>query len=160
MEKSQTFDDEVFYSGSYEHSLDAQSRLTIPSDWRNAGDTRLIMLPGRANDLLLYPFATFREFLQKAGRLSLANRELQEALARIGERARDCRCDKQGRIKIDKAMLDSIGVKSQLKMIGCLTHIKLCAVENWNHSDSASDDTYFDELKKITDSVIGSNGGL
>ena len=147
------FDNETFFFGEYEHSLDSQGRLTIPSDWRRDGETRLILMPGRNKDLLLYPFETFREFLQKAGKLSLANKELQAALARIGARVRDCRCDKQGRIKLDKNMLDSIGVSNQLKMIGAMTHIRLCSLETWQDSDNLGDDAYFDEFKKITDSV-------
>ncbi len=153
MENPQTFDNETFFFGEYEHSLDSQGRLTIPSEWRRDGETRLILLPGRSNDLLLFPFATFREFLHKAGKLSLANKELQAALARIGARARDCRCDKQGRIKLDKNMLESIGVTAQLKMIGALTHIKLCSIESWQASDDLGDDAYLDEFQKISESV-------
>ena len=157
MESLQTFDNETFFFGEYEHSLDSQGRLTIPSEWRREGETRLILLPGRDGDLLLFPYATFREFLLKAGKLSLANRELQTALARIGARARDCRCDKQGRIKIDKTMLESIGVSTQLKMIGALTHIKLCSVQKWQSTENLGDDAYLDEFQKISESVNNSD---
>ncbi|MBR2508598.1 MAG: cell division/cell wall cluster transcriptional repressor MraZ [Lentisphaeria bacterium] len=160
MENPQTFDNETFFFGEYEHSLDSQGRIAIPRDWRQEeGETRLILLPGRDNDLLLFPFATFREFLQKAGKLSLANRELQAALAKIGARARDCRCDKQGRIKLDKNMLAAIGVTNQLKMIGALTHIKLCSLENWQSSENLGDDAYLDEFQKISESVNGFSFG-
>ncbi|MBR7127188.1 MAG: hypothetical protein IKD09_01220 [Lentisphaeria bacterium] len=148
---------EVFFFGEYEHNLDSQGRLTIPSEWRQQQDTRLILLPGRANDLLLFPFVTFREFLIKAGKLSLANKELQAALARIGAKARDCHCDKQGRIKIDKAMLQSINVTTTLKVIGAITHIKLCSVDTWNNMPDEGDDTYLDELQKISDNLADLN---
>ena len=148
---------EVFFFGEYEHNLDSQGRLTIPSEWRQQQDTRLILLPGRANDLLLFPFATFREFLIKAGKLSLANKELQAALARIGAKARDCHCDKQGRIKIDKAMLQSINVTTTLKVIGAITHIKLCSVDTWNNMPDEGDDTYLDEFQKISDNLADLN---
>ena len=107
--------------------------------------------------MLLFPFATFKEFLAKAGKLSLANKELQAALARIGARARDCHCDKQGRIKIDKTMLQSINVTNNLKMIGALTHIKLCSVDTWNNMPNLGDDTYLDELQKISDNLSDLN---
>lgn len=144
---------DVFFFGEYEHTLDSQGRLTIPSEWRQQGENRLILLPGRDQDLLLFPFATFKEFLAKAGKMSLANKELQMALARIGARARDCRCDKQGRIKIDKNMLQTINVTNQLKMIGALTHIKLCSVDAWEAMPNLGDDTYLDELQKISDGL-------
>ena len=145
------FQDELFFLGEFEYSLDSQCRISIPSDWRQSeGTTRLILFPGRANDLLLFPFETFREFLVKARRLALANRQAQEALARIGSRARDCRCDKQGRVKLDRALLDSINVTKQVKLIGAVSHIKLCAPEAWE-KQTFDNDVYLDELQKISE---------
>lgn len=144
--------DELFFLGEYEYSLDTQCRISIPKDWRHRdGTTRLILFPGRDNDLLLFPFETFRDFLMKARRLALANRQVQEALARIGSRARDCRCDKQGRIKLDKKLLEGVKINKQVKMIGAVSHIKLCAPENWPEQN-ADDDVYLDELQKISES--------
>ena len=143
--------DELFFLGEFEYSLDSQCRISIPSDWRHHDDTtRLILFPGRDNDLLLFPFETFREFLIKARRLALANRQAQEALARIGSRARDCRCDKQGRIKIERSLLDAIGVKKHMKLIGAVSHIKLCTPEAWKEQ-SVDSDIYLDELQKISE---------
>ena len=162
MENPQIIDNETFFFGEYERTLDSQWRIAIPSEWRQHDETRLILLPGRDNDLLLFPYSTFREFLLKAGKLSLANRELQAALARIGSRARDCRCDKQGRIKLDRNMLEAIGVAGQLKMIGALTHIKLCSIESWQSAENLGDDAYLDEFQKISESVnkFDFSGGL
>ena len=145
------YHDELFFLGEFEYSLDAQCRFSIPSDWRSHDEnTRLILFPGRDNDLLLFPFETFREFLIKARRLALANRQAQEALARIGSRARDCRCDKQGRIKIERSLLDAIGIKKQVKLIGAVSHIKLCTPEAWKEQ-SMDNDVYLDELQKISE---------
>ncbi|MBU8901395.1 MAG: hypothetical protein KOO69_01510 [Victivallales bacterium] len=148
---SGTHQDELFFLGEFEYSLDSQCRFSIPSDWRHREEsTRLILFPGRDNDLLLFPFETFREFLIKARRLALANRQAQEALARIGSRARDCRCDKQGRIKIERALLDSVAITKQVKLIGAVSHIKLCAPEAWKEQNM-DNDVYLDELQKISE---------
>ncbi|MDD5727896.1 MAG: hypothetical protein PHV59_04945 [Victivallales bacterium] len=144
--------EELFFLGEFEYSLDKQCRFSIPSEWRQGeGVTRLILFPGRDHDLLLFPFETFREFLLKARRLALANRQAQEALARIGSRARDCRCDKQGRIKIERALLDGINVDKQIKLIGAVSHIKLCAPEAWAEQ-RLDNDVYLDELQRISES--------
>ena len=145
------YQDDLFFLGEFEYSLDSQCRFSIPSEWRRRdGNTRLILFPGRDNDLLLFPFETFREFLAKARRLALANRQVQEALARIGSRARDCRCDKQGRIKVERPLLEAVGISRQIKLIGAVSHIKLCAPEAWE-KQSASNDVYLDELQKISE---------
>jgi division/cell wall cluster transcriptional repressor MraZ len=141
--------EELFFCGEFEHVLDAQSRVAIPSEWRrHAGETRLILFPGRDKDLLLLPFEAFRDFLTKARKVAFASRNMQEALARIGAKVRDCHCDKQGRIKLEREMLDKIGVTDQLKLIGAFTHIKLCAPQQWQ-AGPEQDDVYLDEFQKL-----------
>ena len=41
------------YLGEYDHALDAQCRVTLPSDWRNPeGATELVMIPARGKALV------------------------------------------------------------------------------------------------------------
>lgn len=125
--------DEVFYFGMFEHSLDSQGRVAIPSEWRRReGETRFILFQGTERDLLLFPFESFRNFLIKAQKVSFANPAAQRALQQFGARARECRCDKQGRIRLEKMHLDAVDITDQVKMIGGVTHIKMCAPKNWS----------------------------
>jgi MraZ protein len=143
--------DELFFFGEYEHSLDSQARVSIPSEWRRQhGDTRLILFPGGDRDLLLFPFESFSDFLSKARKVSFANRRIQEALARIGSRAQDCRCDKQGRIKLSRKLLEATGIDGQVMLVGAFTHIKLCSPTVWT-AKQEPDDVYLDELQKINE---------
>ena len=61
----------------------------------------------------------------------IANPKIQMAFAYLGSQARVCRCDKQGRLPLDRKKLEAIGVDGQLKMIGAITHIRLSAPQNW-----------------------------
>lgn len=55
------------YLGEYDHALDAQCRVTLPSDWRNPeGATELVMIPARGKALVLLPIQTFLDFVKKA----------------------------------------------------------------------------------------------
>ena len=138
------------FVGNYDHVLDAQGRVSLPSDWRNKDqETELVMIPTRDQALLLLPLATFMDFVSKAGKLAIANPKMQMALAYLGSASRRCRCDKQGRIKLDRDMLDSIGVKDKVFLAGAVTHIRLTSPENWNLIASGNMEECFDELKKI-----------
>ena len=142
------------FVGNYDHVLDAQGRVTLPSDWRNKDqDTEMVMIPTRDQALLLLPMATFMEFVSKAGKLAIANPEMQMALAYLGSASRRCRCDKQGRMALDRAKLDSIGVEKNLKLIGAITHIRICAPENWMLPENP--DEYLNEIQQVSD---GNNG--
>lgn len=149
----------ALYLGEFEHALDPQCRVTLPSDWRNKeGDTRLVMIPARDAALLLLPLDTFLEFVERARKYAIANARMQAAFAYLGARARNCRCDKQGRIALDRKMLDEIGVKTQLKLIGAVTHIRLCAPENWKTPTPEEMGDFLSDIQGVSDG--GGNDGL
>ena len=57
------------FVGEYDHVLDAQCRVSLPSEWRSKdAGTELMMIPTRDKALLLLPLATFMEFVSKAGK--------------------------------------------------------------------------------------------
>ena len=44
----------AFYVGNYDHVLDAQGRVSLPSDWRSKDqETEMVMIPTRDQALLL-----------------------------------------------------------------------------------------------------------
>ncbi|MBQ9776128.1 MAG: hypothetical protein IJW17_08865, partial [Lentisphaeria bacterium] len=93
------------YVGSYTHTLDSQCRVSLPSEWRNrAGETSLMLLPASGDALQLQPMEIFTEFVSKLKNKAVANPKIQMALSFLGANARICRCDKQGRISLDRAM--------------------------------------------------------
>ena len=149
------------FVGNYDHVLDAQGRVSLPSDWRNKDqETELVMIPARDNALLLLPLATMMEFTAKAGKLAIANPKMQKALAYLGSVSSRCRCDKQGRMALKREQLDSIGVKKNLKLIGAFSHIRICAPENWTQPDNPEE--YFDAIQEVSDGNDGLEalGGL
>lgn len=149
------------FVGNYDHVLDAQGRVSLPSDWRNKDqETEMVMIPTREKALLLLPLATFMEFVSKAAKLAIANPKMQMALAYLGSASRRCRCDKQGRMALDREKLDSIGVKKNLKLIGAVTHIRICAPENWVQPDNP--DEYLNAIQQVSDGNDGLEalGGL
>ena len=47
------------FLGEYDHALDAQCRVSLPSDWRGRdGETERVMIPARGKALVLLPIAT------------------------------------------------------------------------------------------------------
>ena len=142
------------FVGNFDHALDTQGRVCLPSDWRaKDSETELVMIPARNNALLLLPIATFMEFCGKAAKMAIANPKMQMALAYLGSESRRCRCDRQGRMALDRAKLDAIGVGKNLKLIGAITHIRICAPENWILPENP--DEYLNEIQQISD---GNNG--
>jgi len=143
---------EACFLGVYEHSLDPQRRLAIPSLWRNPGENRFVLLPGRNKILQLIPYASFREnFLAKASKVSFANAGGSQALALLGSRAVDCICDKQGRIQMPQKLIDYAEIKDAATLVGSVTTIQLWAQDRWAQNQ-VPDESYFDEVQRISES--------
>ena len=121
------------FFNSYERALDPQCRISLPSDWRSKdGDTEFVMFPAVGKALVLVPEEVLGRLFEKLQDESITDPKIQMAFAYLGSEARVCRCDKQGRLALDRKKLESIGVDSQLLMLGSVSHIRICAPENWN----------------------------
>ena len=145
------------YMGEFEHSLDAQRRMAIPTCWRRKdGENIFYLLPGRHNALQLIPSESFQELLVKARKVSFADADASLALARLGAMAQECKCDKQGRFSIPQNLLEYSGLNEAAVMIGALTTIQIWSPENWN-KHRTSDQSVLDEIQKIgerSDSLV------
>lgn len=136
------------FLGRYDHSLDAQGRVSLPGEWRRGDETvEMVMIPTRGPALLLLPLNTFMQFIDKIGKMAISNPNLQMALAYLGSESRRCRCDRLGRMALDRERLSAIGVDRTLTLIGAVTHIRLCAAQNW-HPDSQAVEGFWDEIQK------------
>ena len=142
------------YLDSFDHVLDAQGRVSLPSEWRNKdGETEMVLLPTADKALVLLPLEVFMEFVKKAAKQAIANQNIQRALAYLGSNSCRCRCDKQGRMALKRSMLDSVGIDKKVKLIGSINHIRICAPENWNPPAESSE--YLGVIQQISDGNDG-----
>lgn len=118
---------ECFY-GEFVHALDTQCRISLPSEWRQKeGETEMILAPTQDRALVLLPPALLNDFFERMRHASITNGKIQRALADFGRLCKKCRCDRQGRIALDRDRLNAIGVGNQVKLSGAVTHIRLSA---------------------------------
>lgn len=147
--KSTIQDEESFFFGEFEHSLDPQRRVAIPSNWRKEKKTTFFLLPGRHKALQLIPFGTFKETLLKFKKISFADPAASLAFARLGASGQECECDKQGRIQIPQKLIEQAGLKNQVVMIGSLTTIQIWSKENWSLFQKSDQNDVLDVIQKI-----------
>ena len=122
----------VTFTGEYEHILDSQRRIAIPTSWRVKGvDNIFYLLPGRHGALQVVPQVVFNELLVKARKVSFADPGASLALARLGAMAQECRCDSQGRIPVPQRLIDYADLKDNAVMVGALTTIQIWSPEKW-----------------------------
>jgi len=147
-----THPEEIIFTGEVEHSLDAQRRISIPSEWRaKEGSNRFVMLPAKGSTLQLVPFHTFREeILSKAKKASLANANDMRDLALLGSQAQSCECDKQGRIQIPQRLLEHAKIKEKAVLVGAISQIQVWAPELWSATQRGGEE-FFDVMQRLSD---------
>lgn len=144
--------EDICFLGEFEHSIDSQRRVAIPRQWRQKdGETKFFLVPGRNKTLQLRTYESFKDFLDKARKVSSANAQASLALARYGSRAQECVCDKQGRIQISQKLAEYVGFSDQVVLVGAFSNIQLWTPEGWNEYQ-VSDESYLDEVQKIDES--------
>ncbi|MEA4863690.1 MAG: hypothetical protein AB7F40_12270 [Victivallaceae bacterium] len=141
---------ELIYLGKFQHVLDGQSRVSIPSEWREAedGPANYVLFRGRGDALIMFPSETFLEFVGRVRGGAFASDELQELLAWVGERTRRCQCDKQGRVKLDRTMLDDCGIGDKLELVGAVTHMLLRAPQV-SEPEVGRDEKFFARMREF-----------
>ena len=155
-----TFTPNGMFLSEYTRGLDPQCRVSLPGEWRGI-ETEFVMLPTVGKSFLLFPIDMFKRLFETVSEQAVADVALQEAFAFLGSQARYCRCDKQGRMALDKAKLEEAGISGEVKLIGAVTHIRITGVENWNvPTDDNSLGRYFDAIRRAKESSSTSLNGI
>ena len=147
----------MIFVGEYDYSVDPQGRIALPGEWRGDSENTWIALPEKDEALLLVTENAFLAFFTELQKLSVADPSLRLAGARLGSLARSCRCDRQGRLGLAKSQLEQIGISKNIKLIGAVTHIRICAPEKWN--PEKVDSCISDSLGALA-KVCGDGGAL
>lgn len=129
LEQSVLMDDPLFLD-TFTHSLDTQCRVSLPSGWRCPGGMDFVLFAIEDRSLALMPQKLFRTFLADAQKQVITNPAVRRVFSAVAGKAKPCRYDKQGRMALSREMLDAIGVKDQLTMIGSFSFIRLTSPEN------------------------------
>ena len=123
----------MLFVGQFDYTVDLQGRINLPGEWRSDGSSAaFILVPEGADALVLMPEDDFLSFFTELQKLSLADPDLRLAAARLGAVSRSCRCDRQGRLTLPRTQLENAGISKSIKLIGAVTHIRICAPEKWD----------------------------
>lgn len=123
----------MLFVGQFDYAVDAQGRINLPGEWRSdENSSTFILIPEGTEAIILIPEESFLSFFTELQKLSLADPELRLAAARLGAVSRSCRCDRQGRVTLPKVQLEGAGISKNIKVVGAVTHIRICAPEKWD----------------------------
>jgi MraZ protein len=153
-----TYSTPIFY-GSFTYKLDDKDRLSIPSDYRDqmsdAARNTIVVTVGMGKCLSAYPLDGWLEVIRNLNEMNLPPEKLLKFSRKLLSKSVNCTLDGQGRIRIPKNLMEDVGLKKEVKVVGMLDRLELWNPDLHEEYEDTSDAEFQDTYMKV---FIGSRG--
>jgi len=125
------------FMGSYQNSIDAKSRMIIPSKYRDSLAFRCVVTKGIDRCLYIYPVSEWDSFAEKLAQLPKSDANARNFVRHFYANAEECEIDKQGRITIPQTLREYAGIEKDLNTMGTGEKIEVWSREIWESDENA-----------------------
>lgn len=115
-------------TGTYEHGLDAKSRLFIPAKLREKLGVTFYLAAGIDTCLAIYPQSTWDRFTEKLASLPMSQ---SKTMRSFFANAVKCELDSQGRIVIPQKLRSYAKLEKDTVIIGVHDRAEIWSAESW-----------------------------
>ena len=126
------------FRGTFDHSLDAKNRLTVPSKFRAALSGGLVIAAGIEPCAAIWPIADYDAFTARAvaqfPELSPQRRQMTRFFS---ANAFDAELDSAGRVMVPPKLLAHAGLTKEAVVVGADDSLELWDRERWLEYDAA-----------------------
>ncbi|NLP30161.1 MAG: division/cell wall cluster transcriptional repressor MraZ [Clostridiales bacterium] len=120
------------FIGEYQHSIDAKSRIIIPSKFREELGYRFIMTKGLDNCLFIYSLEEWKKFEDKLKNLPVASKDARAFVRYFFSSAVECEIDKQGRLTIPQNLRSHGKIEKEVVIIGVMSRVEVWSKQEWD----------------------------
>lgn len=132
----------ISYAGTFERSMDAKNRVTIPSGWLSEGEGDFHAIPHSSGDFLMVMPPEEFDSIATSIRESGKPRDFQQKLIRqFYSKARAMAADSQGRILLPEDQCAALSLKGEIVLVGGHSRFEIWNPKRWaamNAEESAS----------------------
>jgi len=121
------------FLGEYQRSLDNKGRLFIPSKFRDNLEKNKVVLSKGFDEkcLFIYSALGWEEIVKKMNSLPLTQTKMQQFSRWIFKSAHEEDVDSQGRIKIDKELIDFAELGKDIVLVGVSARAEVWSKKLW-----------------------------
>ncbi len=120
-----------YFTGEFEHAIDAVNRLVIPAKWRMGKSEEFFLLVRDQGSLAVLTREELGKIIQAIDSApNLSNREKRDR-KQLFSTAVQVTCDKQGRFTMDVRLLKQAGLKKAVVFVGMLERFEIWNPEAW-----------------------------
>jgi MraZ protein len=148
----------MVFTGTYQRSLDSKARFLIPKRMRAelTKATKLFLTPGTDHCLELHTGESLNEMAQRASRSAAGTRNVKSFARLFYAQAEPCEVDRQGRIRIPKALRLYAKFVNEIVIVGVGFNWEIWDPQLWQ-SYLADHEDEFDKIAQATFDQINTN---
>jgi MraZ protein len=139
--------------GEFEVPVDSKGRIFVPAEIRRKlppeASESMVIIHGFDHCLLAYPLDVWDETAEKMRALRQTDPEARMVIRTMLSQATEARIDRQGRAAIPRRLLDRVGIKDQLVVIGALDKLELWEPAQLSSVMSSADESLQETARKF-----------
>jgi MraZ protein len=148
------------FSGEYIHSIDAKGRIVVPSRFRDAFVSKMIVTKGFEGCLSIYTEAMWDAIVERLMQLPQTKKEARDYVRLFMSKAMECEIDNQNRINLPPGLIKEGQLNKQCVFVGVLDHIELWDQSHWDDYCANNGESFESIAESVTDFLKGSHGSL
>jgi MraZ protein len=117
--------------GEYEHTIDEKNRLTLPAKFRDAFADGLVVTRGMDGCLYVYARAEWERVAREIASVDDLNPDARKLRRYFFAGASEDEPDRQGRISIPSALVQSARLGREVVVAGVLDHLEIWDRRTW-----------------------------
>ena len=130
------------FLGEYQHSVDEQGRIVMPSKFRERLERGAVVTKGQERCLYVFPADRWEDEVAKVSRLPRTNRTNRNYARSFFGGASDLAMDKQGRLPIPQALRSYAGLEKEVVVVGVSDRLEIWDATSWQSLSSQADELY------------------
>lgn len=140
----------IMFMGEYNHTIDAKSRLIIPSKFREMLGDEFVVTKGLDGCLFVYDNKEWTVFEEKLKSLPLTNKDARQFVRFFLAGAANIEVDKQGRILVPGVLREFAQLTKDVVLVGVASRIEIWSKERWEGMESYEDmDTIAEHMEEL-----------
>ena len=122
--------------GKYEHQIDEKNRIRIPAKLKDALGANPVIMKGTSPCLAVYSSERASEVIkakfEKIIDGTVTDEDEMDLLRDLTSNTQNAEEDKQGRVKIEKDLVEYARLKKDIVTIGVYDKVEIWSAEEWN----------------------------
>ncbi len=122
----------IIYAGTFERTIDAKNRITIPAAWLGRGNAEFHAIPNPLGEcLIVMPPAEFNDIEARIQQSDATPAERRKAIRQFYSQARAVSADAQGRILFSDEQCSALKLIGNVVLVGGRSRFEIWNAKRW-----------------------------